>query len=206
MKKFKLLLLFLVFLFSQKVSAAVYDPKLEWKTITTAHFHIHYYPGEEKVVQKLVPMVEEVYDELTKRWDCYPWARTEVVVTDNYDQANGLTDIIPYNTIVLRVVPPTADSSLADVDDWMRGLFAHEFTHVLHLTDTRYPAKLAKLLFGNIVAPNGLTPGWVIEGLPTYFETKEGHGGRGQASYTEMLLRTDILNHQFLKIDEMAGS
>lgn len=206
MKKLKLVFMLLAFLVSQKLSAATYDPKLVWRTVTTDHFHIHYYQGEEVVLKKIVPMVEEVYQELTKRWDCYPWGRTEVVVTDNYDQANGLTEIVPYNLIVLRLVPPTADSSLADVDDWMRGLFTHEFTHVLHLTDTRYPARLLKFLFGSMVAPNALTPGWVIEGLPTYFETKEGHGGRGHSAYADMLLRTDILKNQFLKIDEMPGS
>ncbi len=195
-----------IFLLSCRVWAATYDPKLVWRTTTTEHFNIHYYEGEEAVVAKLVPMVEEVYQDLTQRWDCRPWGRTEVVVTDRYDQANGFTEIIPYNLIELRVVPPAADSSLADMDDWMRGLFTHEFTHVLHLTDTRYPARLAKFLFGSIVAPNGLTPGWVIEGLPTYFETRDGHGGRGQSAYADMLLRTDVLTGRFLKIDEMAGS
>lgn len=185
--------------------AGLTDPSLHWKTIDTGHFSIHYYEGEEKVAQRLVPIAESVYRDLSKKFDARP-SRTEVVLVDDHDEANGFTLAIPYNLIILRVVPATAGSSLADFDNWLHDIFAHEFTHVIHITDTRYPAKALKFLFGSLVSPNGASPGWVTEGIATYFETVETSRGRGRASFTDMLIRTDILNQDFLHIDQMAGN
>jgi hypothetical protein len=186
--------------------AGLTDPKLRWKTVKTEHFNIHYYDGEEKVVERLIPIAEDTYKSLTAKFDARPAGRTEIVVVDNHDLANGFTLVIPYNMVVLRAVPPFADSTLANYDDWLRELFIHEYTHVVHITDTRYPAKALKFLVGKLMAPNGLTPGWVTEGIATYFETEQTTKGRGRSSFTDMLLRTDILNGRFQKIDEMAGT
>lgn len=196
----------LSFLRPSGVSAGLTDPKLHWKTVKTEHFAFTYYEGEEKVVERLVAMAEDVYRRITGKFDAHPWGRTEVVVVDNHDLANGFTLVIPYNIVVLRAVPPFADSTLANYDDWLRDLFIHEYTHVVHITDTRYPAKALKFVVGKLMAPNGLTPGWVTEGIATYFETEQTTKGRGRSAFTDMLLRTDILNGRFQKIDEMAGT
>ncbi len=200
------LAVFLSFLRPAVVSAGLTDPKLHWKTVKTEHFTIHYYEGEEKVVERLLTIAEDAYTRITGKFDARPWGRTEVVVVDDHDLANGFTLVIPYNMIVLRAVPPFADSTLANYDDWLRELFLHEYTHVVHITDTRYPAKALKFVVGKLMAPNGLTPGWVTEGIATYFETEQTTKGRGRSTFTDMLLRTDILNGRFQKIDEMAGT
>ena len=195
----RVLFLFLL-LFPVAATAGPYDPRLHWRTVDTEHFSFHYTEGEEEVVQRLVALSEPVYESLSAKFNAHPWGRTEVVVVDNNDDANGFTTIIPYNWITLRVVAPTADSSLADYDDWLRELFVHEYTHVLHLSDTGYPAKALKFLLGKLVAPNGLTPGWVTEGIAVYFESDQTGRGRGRSSFTDMLLRTDILQDQFLHL------
>ena len=183
-----------------------YDPKHQWRTVKTEHFAIHYYSGEEAIAERLVNITEEAYRILSEKFDARPWGRTEVVVVDQQDAANAFAMPIPYNMIILRVVSPLPDSNLADYDDWLREVFFHEYTHIIHITDTRYPAKAFKLLFGKLVAPNGLSPGWVTEGIAAYFETVQTSRGRGRSSFTEMLLRTDILRGKFLKLDQMAGS
>ncbi len=199
-------ILLFVALFPYLAPAAVLDPSLHWKTVETDHFSIHFYEGEELIAEKLTGITEEVYATLSEKFDARPWGKTEVVVVDNHDLANGFTLIIPYNLVVLRVVTPLADSTLADYDDWLRELFMHEYTHVIHITDTRTPAKLLKLGVGKLMAPNGLSPGWVLEGVATYFETVGTSRGRGRSSFTDMLLRTDILNGEFLHLDQMAGT
>ncbi len=187
--------------------AGMTDPRLQWKTIDTKHFSINYHDGEEEIARKLAPIAENVYETLSTTFDARPAGRTEIVLVDNHDNSNGFTNVIPYNQILLRIAPPASDSILADYDQWLRELFLHEYTHVIHITDTRYPAKLLKGFLGKLVAPNGLTPGWVTEGIATYFETaKSTHGGRGESSFTEMMIRTDILQQQFLKLDQMAGT
>lgn len=195
-----------IFLRPSDSQAGLTDPSLKWKTVQTEHFSFDYYEGEEAVVQKLLSIAEDVHRQITSGFDAHPWGRTEVVVVDNDDLANGFTLVIPYNLILLRAVAPFGDSTLGDYSDWLRELFMHEYTHVVHITDTRYPAKLLKPFVGKLMAPNGLTPGWVTEGIATYFETLETRRGRGRSSFTDMLLRTDILKGRFQKIDEMAGT
>ncbi len=202
----KFFLFFFIFSSFSSAFGAATDPSLKWKTTETEHFSIHFYKGEEAIVEKLRVISEAAYAVLSQKFDARPKGKTEVVVVDNHDLANGFTDVIPYNSIWLRVVPPTSDSILADYDDWLRELFIHEYTHVVHITDTRFPARALKLIFGKLVAPNGASPGWVTEGIATYFETAETTRGRGRSSFTDMLLRTDVLNHQFLHLDQMAGT
>ncbi|HEX5036776.1 MAG TPA: hypothetical protein VFX30_06425 [bacterium] len=190
----------------RRLDAGLADPSWKWKTVKTEHFAFNYYEGEEEVVKKLVAMAEDVYQEVTSKFDAHPKGRTEIVVVDNHDLANGFTLVIPYNLILLRAVPPFADSTLGDYDNWLKELFIHEYTHVVHITDTSWPAKVLKLGFGKLVAPNGLTPGWVTEGIAVYDESALTARGRGRATFTDMLLRTDILKDRFLKIDQMAGT
>lgn len=193
-----------LWLFSSPSFAGPYDPSLKWKTVQTAHFSIHFYEGEEELARKLAVITEEVYETLAGKFG-KPWGRTEVVVVDQHDGANGFATVLPYNVIILRAVSPFAGSFLSDYDDWLRQLFAHEYTHIVHLSDVGYPAKLLKFAFGKIVAPNALTPGWVTEGLATYFESALTSRGRGRSPLTEMILRTDILNGRFLHLDQMNG-
>lgn len=203
---FNIFIFVLIFCPSSPSFGAATNPSLKWKTTETEHFSIHFHKGEEAIVERLRIISEEAYTVLSKKFDARPKGKTEVVVIDNHDLANGFTNVIPYNRVWLRVVPPSSDSILADYDDWLRELFIHEYTHVVHITDTRFPAKALKLIFGKLVAPNGASPGWVTEGIATYFETAETTRGRGRSSFTDMLLRTDILKHQFLHLDQMAGT
>lgn len=199
-------LLFFLLFFSTLAQAGPYDPRHKWHTVKTEHFAIHYYEGEEKVVERLLKISEEAYGILSKKFDATPWGRTEIVVVDQEDASNAFASVIPYNMIQLRVVAPKTDSDIGDYDEWLREVFLHEFTHIIHISDTRYPAKALKWVLGKPVAPNGISPGWVTEGIAVYFETVLTTRGRGRASSTEMLLRTDILRDKFLELDQMAGS
>ncbi|MBI2067749.1 MAG: PD40 domain-containing protein [Deltaproteobacteria bacterium] len=198
-------ILFFVLL-STPLQAATYDPSLEWRTVTTEHFFIHYHKGLEVVAERMTVIAEEVYQILSERFDARPWGRTHLILADNHDAANGFATVLPYNHVSLRIASPTPDTVIGDYDEWLRELFTHEFTHIIHISDTRYPAKALQFLFGKLIAPNGVAPGWVVEGMATYFETVETSRGRGRSTYTDMVLRTDIFNDQFLHLDEMAGT
>ncbi|MDO8462599.1 MAG: hypothetical protein Q7S98_07085 [Deltaproteobacteria bacterium] len=186
--------------------AATYDPSTRWSTIKTDHFKLHFYEGEEKVAQKAAGYLEEAYQKLGEKFGLWLRGRIQVVVMDNNDAANGFATVLPYNEILLRVVSPLAGSTLAHYDNWLRELVFHEYTHILHLNDVGYPMKLAKVLLGQMVSPNALTPMWVSEGIATFFETEMTNAGRGRSSFAEMLVRTDILRGKFLHLDRMAGT
>jgi hypothetical protein len=199
-----LIVLALVFFFSSTVRAGYWDPKLKWRTISTEHFNIHYYEGEEVIAHRVAWIAEKAHAELSPRWRWKPWGRTEVVLTDTTDVSNAFTSTLPYNGILLFIAAPTADSTLAYYDDWLEDLFIHEYTHTLTLDMYGGIAKPFRWVLGRIITPNGLTPGWVREGIAVQQESLNGKG-RAHNSFSEMMLRTDIYNDEFLALDQMAG-
>ena len=192
------------FLAQHEARAGYFDPKLKWYTLTTEHFNIHYHEGTEAVAHRMTGIAEKVYAEQSPKFQWKPWGRTEVVITDTTDLSNAFTTTLPYNYILLFVAIPPGDSTLNYYDDWLHDLFLHEFTHTIHLDMYGGIAKPFRWVLGRIVTPNGLTPGWVREGIAVQQESLDGKG-RVNNSFSDMMLRTDILNDQFLAIDQMAG-
>ncbi|MBI4126994.1 MAG: PD40 domain-containing protein, partial [Deltaproteobacteria bacterium] len=190
---------------STLASAASFDPALKWRTITTPHFRVNYPDHLEDVGQKAARYYEEVHATLSPELQWKPWGRTQVVLTDNTDEANGFTTVLPYNWMILYIVPPRADSVLGTYDDWLKLLITHEYTHTLHLDAAHGLWKPLRLLFGRITSPAGMTPVWIKEGIATYEETKHTAGGRGRSTFTEMMIRTSVLEDQFPRIDEADG-
>ncbi len=192
-----------IFVFSH-AEAAFFDPQLKWQTVQTQHFNIHFHKGEESLAERMAEITEEVYVSLTPKLNWTPKARTEVVLTDHTDASNAFATVLPYNYILMFVASQEGTSNLNFYDDWLKDLFTHEFTHVLHIDQHGGIAKPFRWVFGKLVSPNGLTPGWVREGIAVYEESQQGKG-RVNNSLSEMMLRTDILNDQFLNIDEVSG-
>ncbi len=193
-------------LYSQTSFAGCCKLVPEWRTIKTKHFAINYYKGEEEVARRLVTISEEVYETISKKFNVRPWGRTEVVILSHHDVAKGLATPIPYKIIMVRTSPPLADSTIADYDDWLRNLFLREYTHIVHLADVNYPAKILKPILGTLDTPNGLTPSWMTDGISNYFETANSTSGPARSSFTDMVLRTDILQRKFLHLNQMAGT
>ncbi len=185
--------------------AAVFDPKLKFETIETEHFKIHF-PGELKTdASRLSAIAEEVHATLSPKLKWKPWGRTEVVLLDSADRANGVASLLPYNHILLYLTPPRGDSALLNYRDYLTMLFTHEYTHILHMDAYDGIATPFHWIFGKVVAPSAASPGWVREGWATFQESDETGYGRGHSAYTDMVIRTDLLDGKFLPIDRADG-
>lgn len=202
----KLIALFTFFLCLLPLTSwgGYFDHKLKWNTVKTDHFNIHFHNDTEIVAKRVAEICEKLYSEMTVKYDWKPWGRTEIVITDTTDISNAHAITLPYNYIVLFISPPLGDSTLNNFEDWLTDLLRHEYTHILHIDKYGGIAKPFRWVFGKIISPNGLTPGWVREGLAVLEESENGRG-RNNGSFSDMMLRTDILNNQFLHLDEMAG-
>ncbi|MBU4484756.1 hypothetical protein KKA47_04990, partial [bacterium] len=198
------LLLMVAFVFEG--NAAFHDPAIKWRTIKTEHFKIHYNEDVEFAAKRVAIIAEEVHQSLTKKMEWKPWGKTEVVISDGFDTGNGWGTVVPYNWITLYVGSPLPDSSLAQYDDWLRMLVAHEYTHILHLDMARGIWRALKYMIGKVSAPNALTPGWIKEGEAVYNETRETHSGRIRGTYDQMIIRTAILQNKFPRIDQVDGT
>ena len=170
--KLLIILTFLSFLGVSAANAASYNPKLKYRTINTEHFAIHYPAYIEDVAQRAALVAEQVYDTLEPKFEWKPWGRTQMLLTDSSDDPNGMASVLPYNWIYIRVTAPRTDSSLSDFDHWLRLLIMHEYTHILQMDQVRGVWKVPRIFLGKLISPNGMTPGWIKEGLATYEETK----------------------------------
>ncbi len=157
------------------------------------HFRVHYYQGLEKSAHEVIAIAEEVHARLTLYFKWQPKQKTDIVLTDEIDMANGFSQPFPSNRIGLFLTAP--DDGLFDYAGWLESLISHEYTHTLHLDMASGTPKKARQTFGRhpVLFPGVFQPLWLIEGLATYVETDSKRGiGRGQSSYYDMLMRTEV--------------
>ncbi len=178
-----------------------FDPRVEWLTLETRHFYIHYERSIDPIAQRVAGLFEEAHTVLTPRFKWEPSSKVHVVLNDSSDESNGLSTPLPYNAVYLYIAPPGDTSSLDTYDDWLRTLIFHEYTHTLHLDQAYGINRFLRALFGKTVVPNAAQQQWGHEGLAILHETTETTKGRGRSPYVDMVLRTAILEKKFLPID-----
>jgi WD40 repeat protein len=194
-QKIKLFLLFVFINISNTANAV--DPRLNWKTVETSHFYIHYAQGYERLAQKTANAAEQAHEKLQPAINWQPNDKTHLVVSDETDSANGYATPIPFNRSVIFVAPPDSATGLEDFDDWLETLIIHEYTHVLHLDKASGIADGGRSILGRqfLLFPNVFQPGWFIEGLSTFHETDDQQGiGRGQSTLYKMMMRNEVKN------------
>ncbi len=186
-------------------SAASYNPELTWRTLTTEHFRIHFHGGEEKLANETAELAEVIWAEMTTELAWSPKLKTEIVLVDNTDSANGYAMTVPQNTIVIYVTAPYEDSTLSHYEDWTDGILTHEYTHILHIDNTEGMIKGLRAVFGRIVTVNRLSPGWVTEGYATFQETVHTPWGRGRSTIADMTKRMTVLEADFPRLGNLDG-
>jgi len=185
--------------------AASYDPDLSWQTLTTEHFQITFHTGEEQLASELAETAERVHEVLTEDLDHEPNRRTEVVLVDHTDGANGYAMTVPYNQIVIFVTAPNETGTLGFYEDWLEAIFTHEYAHILHLDTVEGIPAVLRAVLGRIIGPNNLSPWWIVEGQATYHETRFTTGGRGRSPYVDMILRSAALEDGFPALGNLDG-
>jgi Tol biopolymer transport system component len=187
-------------------SADAGDPYREFFTLESDHFVVHYYAPLEDVARRVAVVAEAAHRTLTPALDHTPDRKTIIVVVDDTDSANGFAMVLPRNQIQLYATGPGSFTELDDHDDWLYGLTAHEYTHVVHL-DTMGPLpRIYNKIFGKTWSPNQVMPRWIIEGIATYEESKRSAGGRNRGSRFEQVIRIARHEGKQLRLDEVSGA
>jgi len=173
--------------------AALADPRYQWLTLDTPHFEIHFHQGEYRLAAKVARIAEEAHARLSPLFDHRPSERTQIVLTDDTDSANGSATPLFYDLVHGFAATPDPRSSISDFDDWVAELINHEYTHILHLDTVLGLPAAANTVFGKIWIPNGGQPPWVIEGMAVMAESEISAAGRVRASTEEMTARAEAL-------------
>ncbi len=199
---FYCLLLFSLLIYCRTLNAAVeYDSRFTWKTIKTEHFYIHYHKGVKHIAHRLAIIAEKVHNQLVPKIKWHPRSRTEVVIVDNIDIANGYATWIPRNKIQIYVSRPQLHSVLNNFNDWLTLVFTHEYTHILTIDQATSCIGKMRYAFGRccLLFPNTFLPYWAIEGIAVYQESQQNPPyGRNNSTYVNMVLRMEVA-HKGLK-------
>src|SRR5690349_8289342 len=172
--------LFAALVWAAPVSAqeAANDPTLEWRTMETEHFVVTYHEPLGMVARRVAVVAERAQQRVGAVLDHVPSDKTQIVITDDTDYANGSASAYPLNVIRLFAAAPEDLSPLGDYDDWLTELVFHEDTHILHMDQIGGIATVINAIFGRLYVPNGVAPRWFLEGLAVYEETDTTAGGR----------------------------
>jgi hypothetical protein len=108
---------------------------------------------------------------------------------------NGNAVVFPTDIINLYNFPASNSDHLIVMEDWLRGLLFHEFTHITHLDQTSGYLEVGRQIFGSFAKiPAGIVPRWFTEGIAVWSESHLLGAGR----LSNPLFRKELLV-QFLR-------
>lgn len=195
-------------------------PELDWLTIETDHFQVHYHKGAERTAALTAKIAEEIYWPITSLYLYEPDSKIHFIIRDHDDFSNGVTYYYD-NKIEIWATP--MDFVLRGNHNWLRNVITHEFTHMISLGAARKitrkipafyfqymgyePEKNPYVLYGfpnRIVSyPLAMTtvPNWLAEGVAQYQLAKLNYDNWD--SHRDMILRTAVLEGDILDHKEM---
>ena len=157
-------------------------PELEWQTISTKHFNVHYHQGIEDIAKRGAILAEHYRPTLLAQMDLDTIPRIDIVFTTEDEIMNGFATWM-YNTFIW--VDQNDASIWLEKDKWLEQVLAHELQHIvlLHKTKSWFPDPLGRLFSG--------MPGWVVEGTAEY-ETESWRPYRADLSHKYHVLKNNM--------------
>ncbi|MBI4848183.1 MAG: PD40 domain-containing protein [Nitrospirae bacterium] len=217
---FFLLFTAVVFTIPLTALSATIDPSFRFSTIETAHFSIHFHQGEDETANRAAAIAEDIHQKLSGSFQWYPKEKTQIVLIDHSDFANGFANVLPYNMIYIFAVPPMPDMTIAEYDDWLGYIILHEYTHIITMDTSRGYSEITRSIFGKplpgydplsflvfllTAPPNVFMPDWWLEGTATWAESEYTQAGRGKSPYVEMIFRMAVLEDSLPGVDQING-
>ena len=183
------------------------DPRLQFRQLRTAHFTIYFHQNEESLARRLAVVAEDTRTLVGDAMRVTPPLHTHVVLADQSESANGWASPLPRDTVFLNAAAPSGAEFIGKTDDWLRVLFTHEYTHIVHLDRSSGWARVARGLFGRteLAFPNLSLPQWQIEGLAVWQESALTGAGRVNAADFRAIERVAAADGHPLRLDQANG-
>jgi hypothetical protein len=168
-------------------------PHLDWRTVETRHFVIHYPSNASAWTLDMATRIESVHEAVSLMVGSAPSEKVTVIVQDPNNRSNGFAiPLLGEPVIYFWPTPPDPGSGIANNRGWGELLAVHEYAHIAHLTrPTRNPKwrRISRFLPARL-GPIALeSPRWVIEGYATYIEGRLTGMGRPHGAWRAAVLR-----------------
>jgi len=195
-------------------------PELEWFTIETEHFLVHYHEGIQRTAQVVAKVAEEVYEPITSLYNHRPEQKVSIVLKDYDDYSNGAAYFYD-NKIDIWV--PALDFEFRGTTNWLRNVVTHEFTHIVQIQTAmkfgrRFPGFYLQWLgyeaerrpdvlhgFPNVIVSYPISgfvvPAWFAEGVAQYNRPELEYDAWD--SHRDMILRMYALDGKLLSWNQM---
>lgn len=197
-----------------------YHPELEWKTIESEHFFVHYHDGAERTAKTVSKIAEEVYEPVTSLYQHTPDQKVSFIIRDHDDISNGAAYFYDNK---IELYAPSMDFDFRGTHNWLRNVVTHEFTHIIQIqTSMKFGRRVPSIylqwlgyeserrpdvLYGypNVIMSYPLSgfvvPAWFAEGV-AQFNRKELRYDFWD-SHRDMILRSYALSGTMLSWQEM---
>ncbi len=198
-----------------------YHPELEWHTIETEHFYVHYHLGTERTARVVAKIAEDIYEPVTSLYDHKPDGKVSFIIKDYDDYSNGAAYFFDNK---IEIWSSSLDFDLRGTHNWLRNVVTHEFTHVVQIqTALKFGRKIPAfylqwfqyenerrpdVLYGfpNVVASYPISgyvvPSWFAEGVAQYNRKELGYDSWD--AHRDMILRMYALDGNMLTWNEMS--
>lgn len=210
-KKFILFIIILLtsLLFSPSVSAFNH-PEIEWKSVVTRHFVIHFYDKTEPAVYAAWKIAEEAYESFNSLYMFSYGNKIHLALADYDDFSNGFAS---WTDRSIMVWVPDSRFDLRSNTTWLRDVITHELAHIMSLERKRgvqlldwslglqYMSPNVNVAYIEPVALTTFFPMWFAEGTAQL--RAEQMGSDCWDSRRDMILRCAALNNTMLSLDEM---
>jgi Tol biopolymer transport system component len=197
-----------------------YHPELEWQTIETKHFLVHFHQGTERTGREVAKIAESIYGPVTKMYDHEPDQRVSIIIRDHDDYSNGAAYFFDNR---IEIWAPSLDFELRGTHPWLWNVVSHEFTHIIQIqTAIKFGRKVPAIylqwlgyeaerrpdvLYGypNVIVSypfsGFLVPSWFAEGTAQYNNPMLGYDYWD--SHRDMILRMYMVDGNPLGWEEM---
>ncbi len=193
--------------------------ELDWKTIDTDHFAVHFHEGVEASAFEVARIAEEIYLPITTLYDYRP-ARVHIHITDSAGLPEGAAY---YYLDRIDIDTDDIDFQLRGNADWLRNVITHEFTHMVSLQASMKMPRWMPAIYlqvfnfekekrpdvitgypnftGSFPLSGESVPNWFAEGIAQY----QAAGARHDIwdSHRDMVLRMAVIGDRFLTLDQM---
>ena len=196
------------------------NPELDWFTIETPHFYVHYHTGTERTANIVAKIAEEIYGPITKLYNYEPMDKTSWIINDESDISNGATDFYGNR---IEIASVALDFDMRGTHNWLRNVITHEFTHVIQVPasmkfSTKVPSiylqflnyekeRRPDVLYGypNVIVSYPISgvgvPAWFAEGTSQYQRQQLGYDYWD--GHRDMILRMRTLGSNLISWEDM---